>query len=107
MPNEVPKVGNALKAFFVNAPEQARAWIGAIQAMETASTLDPKTQQLVCLGIAAALGMEDGAAYHAQAAKMAGAARSEVISAIMAALPATGQGVLEVLPIALEAFDAE
>ncbi|MGV9014014.1 MAG: carboxymuconolactone decarboxylase family protein [Flavobacteriales bacterium] len=106
MPNEAPKIGNALKVFFVNAPEQAQAWIGAIHAMDKASTLDAKTQQLVCLGIAAALVMEDGVAPHAQGAKKAGADRSGVISTIMAALPAAGQGFLEVLPKTLEAFDA-
>lgn len=106
MANEGQKVGNALGMFFSNAPEQAQAWLGAIGAMEKASALDPKTQQLVCLGITAALEMKDGAAYHSLAAKKAGADRKEIISAIMAALPAAGQGVLEVLPSALDAFDA-
>lgn len=92
--------------FCNHAAEQAQTWLTAIGAMEKASAFDPKTQQLVCLGITAALEMRDVAAYHSLAARKAGADRKEIISAIMTALPAAGQGVLEVLPQALEAFDA-
>lgn len=99
-----PKAGEALMTFFREAPEQAQAWLAAIRNMEGASALDPKTHQLVCVGICAALQMKDGAFFHAQAAKAAGASKAEVISAILAALPAAGQGVVEVLPNAVGVF---
>ncbi|MBS1944579.1 MAG: carboxymuconolactone decarboxylase family protein [Bacteroidetes bacterium] len=90
--------------FFREAPEQAQAWLASIRNMEGASAMDPKTHQLVCIGICAALQMKDGASFHAQAAKAAGASKAEVISAILAALPAAGQGVVDVLPIAIRVF---
>ena len=40
-------------------------------------------------------------------AKHAGASRDEVISALLVALPAAGNGVTQSLPAAIEAYDAE
>jgi hypothetical protein len=43
---------------------------------------------------------------HVQLAKEAGASREEVISAVLVGLPAAGQGVMQVLPVAIATYDA-
>jgi alkylhydroperoxidase/carboxymuconolactone decarboxylase family protein YurZ len=70
-----------------------------------ASALDEKTRTLAYLAILAALRLESGMPFHVAHAKEVGASRNEVISAILVGLPAAGNAVTQVLPVALRAYD--
>jgi AhpD family alkylhydroperoxidase len=101
-----PTVSNAFQTFLVNAPIHAQAWMAAVQGLDNASALDKKTEELSYLAVLAALRLESGVPFHTQLAKQKGATREEVISAILVGLPAAGNGVTQVLPAALAAYDA-
>jgi alkylhydroperoxidase/carboxymuconolactone decarboxylase family protein YurZ len=94
-------------AFFQQAPKHSAAWMGAVEGLDEASALDKKTEELAYIAVLAALRMESGVPFHVASAKAAGATREEVISAILIGLPAAGQCVVQSLPAALSAFDAE
>jgi len=106
MNNQQPAVSNAFQTFMEEAPKHAQAWMAAVQGLDNASALGKKTEELAYLAVLAALRLESGVPFHTQLAKQAGASREEVISAILIGLPAAGNGVTQVLPIALEAYDA-
>jgi AhpD family alkylhydroperoxidase len=106
MENQKPSVSNAFQTFLDNAPKHAQAWMGAVQALDGASALDKKTEELAYLAVLAALRLESGVPFHTQQAKQKGASREEVISAILVGLPAAGNAVTQVLPAALTAYDA-
>lgn len=71
------------------------------------SALDEKTQALAYLSVLSATRLESGIPFHVKMAKMHGATREEVISAVLVGLPAVGNVVTAALPVALEAFDEE
>ncbi len=106
MAHDRSPVSNAFQAFMSEAPQHAQAWGGMVQGLAKASALDAKTSALAYLAVLAALRMESGVPFHVQMAKKAGATRQEVISAILVGLPAAGHVVTQVLPAALEAYDA-
>jgi alkylhydroperoxidase/carboxymuconolactone decarboxylase family protein YurZ len=101
-----PAVSNAFQAFLTNAPQHARAWMTAVQELDKASALDPKTEELAYLAVLAALRLESGVPFHVQMARQKGASRDEVISAILVGLPAAGNCVTQVLPVALAAYES-
>ncbi len=105
MTNQKPSISNAFQLFMSEAPQQAQAWMTAVQGLDSASALDKKTEELAYLAVLAALRMESGIPFHVQSAKQAGASREEVISAILVGLPAAGHSVTQVLPAALAAYD--
>jgi AhpD family alkylhydroperoxidase len=80
--------------------------MAAVQALDGASALDKRTEELALLAVLAALRLESGVPFHTQQAKQKGASREEVISAILVGLPAAGNAVTQVLPAALAAYDA-
>lgn len=100
-------VSSAFQVFMKEAPEHAKAWGGAVQALSAASALDKKTAALAYLSALAALDLRSGVPFHAIAAKESGASREEVISAVLIGLPAAGHGVTRSLPAALEAYDSK
>ncbi len=100
-------VSTSFQAFLKEAPGHAQAWMSAVRGLDQASALDKKTEELAYLAVLAAMRMESGVPFHAKSAKQAGATREEIISAILVGLPAAGQVVIQVLPAALAAFDAE
>jgi alkylhydroperoxidase/carboxymuconolactone decarboxylase family protein YurZ len=100
------KVSNAFQRFLTDAPEHARAWMGAVQGLDNASVLDKKTEELAYLAVLASQRLISGIPFHVGMAKAAGASREEVISAVLIGLPAVGNTVIEALPVALEAYDA-
>jgi alkylhydroperoxidase/carboxymuconolactone decarboxylase family protein YurZ len=100
------KVSNAFQAFLSEAPEHARAWMGAVQGLDAASALDKKTEELAYLAVMASQRLLSGIPFHVGQAKTAGASREEVISAVLVGLPAVGNTVIEALPVALAAYDA-
>jgi AhpD family alkylhydroperoxidase len=99
------KISNAFLTFMNEAPQHAQAWGAMVQALDKASALDKKTEELAYLAVLAALRMESGIPFHVQTARAAGASRNEVISAILVGLPAAGHGVTQCLPAALAAYD--
>ncbi|MBK1665474.1 carboxymuconolactone decarboxylase [Rhodospirillum rubrum] len=98
-------VSKAFERFFAEAPGHAKAWMAAVQGLDQASGLDKKTEELAYLGVLAAARLPSGIAFHVQSAKAAGASREEIIGAVLIGLPAVGAGVIEALPIALDAYD--
>jgi len=101
-----PTISDAFQLFLKEAPGHAKAWMGAVKALDQASPLDPKTGHLAYLAVLAALGLESGVAFHADLARKAGASRDEVIGAVLIGLPAAGNQVVKSLPGALSVFDA-
>ncbi|NUO79076.1 carboxymuconolactone decarboxylase family protein [candidate division KSB1 bacterium] len=101
------KMSNAFQIFMKEAPGHAQAWMAAAQGLEKASALDEKTSELAYLAVLAAMRLESGLAFHIHMAKEAGASRAEVISAILVGLPAAGNVVVQALPAALAAYDAD
>jgi alkylhydroperoxidase/carboxymuconolactone decarboxylase family protein YurZ len=100
-------ISNAFQTFLSEAPQHAQAWGTMVQGLASASALDDKTRELTYLAVLAALRNESGIPFHVSSAKQAGASRDEVISAILIGLPAAGHVVTQVLPVAVEAYDAE
>jgi alkylhydroperoxidase/carboxymuconolactone decarboxylase family protein YurZ len=107
MSDTVTGISNAFQTFLQEAPGHSGAWMQAVQGLDEASALDKKTEELAYLAVLAALRMESGVPFHVRSAKQAGATRAEVISALLVGLPAAGQAVVQVLPSALAAYDAE
>jgi len=98
-------ISKAFQLFGSEAPEQASAWMQAIQGLSEASALDEKTHALAYISVLAALRLESGIPYHVMHAKKIGASREEIISAILVGLPAAGNQVTSSLPAALQIYD--
>ena len=105
MSDAMPKMSRAFNTFMTEAPEHAQAWMQAVRALDSASALDKKTEELVHLALLAALHLESGIPFHVGLAKQAGASRAEVISALLVGLPLVGQSITQALPAALAAYD--
>lgn len=102
-----PSVSNAFQTFMKEAPEYQRVWMDTVRKLTLASKLDSKTGELAYIAVLAALRLEGGLPFHVKHAKSLGASREEIISAVLVGLPATGNVVIQALPIALNAFDSE
>ena len=98
-------ISNAFQVFMKEAPAHQSAWLDAVEKLGAASTLDAKTETLVYIGILAAARLDSGLPFHVSKAKEHGATRDEVISAVLAGLPAVGNVVIQALPVALQAYD--
>jgi len=97
---------NPLEIFEKEAPEVARAFDQLIDALKQTTGLDPKTKQLVYIGIKSALGDSKAISYHVVMAKTLGATREEIRDTILITLTVCGlNGVANCLPAALAAFD--
>ena len=107
MSNGQSSMSRAFQTFLERAPKQAGVWMTAVQALGEASALDKKTSALAYLAVLAALRLDSGVPFHVKLAKLAGASRDEVISALLVGLPAAGNGITQSLPAAIEAYDAE
>ena len=107
MTDQAPLISEAFLAFQREAPAHAHAWGRTVQDLSQAGALDDKTRALAYLAVLAALRLETGVPFHAQAARQAGATRDEVIDAVLVGLPAAGHGVTQALPAALAAYDAQ
>jgi alkylhydroperoxidase/carboxymuconolactone decarboxylase family protein YurZ len=107
MTDEQSLISDAFRALLSEAPEHAQAWGTMVQALGTASKLDPKTAALAYLAVLAARRVVSGIPFHVRAAKELGASREEVIHAILLGLPLAGNVVTQSLPPAIAAYDAE
>ena len=94
------------KLFMMETPAHSRAWMAAVDGLDSACALEGKTKRLAYLAVLAALKFTDGLPFHATLAKDAGATREEVASAILLGLPAAGNVVVHPLPAAMAVFDA-
>jgi alkylhydroperoxidase/carboxymuconolactone decarboxylase family protein YurZ len=81
--------------------------MSAVQALGEASALDQKTSALAYLAVLAALRLDSGVPFHVKLAKQAGASWDEVVSALLVGLPAAWSGIMQSLPAAIEAYDAD
>lgn len=106
MSPQMPGVSSAFQTFLTEAPTHAQVWMAAVHGLDGASALDKKTEALAYLAVLAAMRLDSGVPFHVQLARQAGASRNEVISAILIGLPAAGNGVTQVLPAAMAAYDA-
>ncbi len=97
----------AFSIFMQEAPAHAAAWTLMAQALDQASALDKKTEELAYLAVLAATGNTSGVPFHVLSAKTHGASREEVLSAVLIGLPAAGAVVIGALQVALEAFDGQ
>ncbi|MBT3065843.1 carboxymuconolactone decarboxylase family protein [Rhodoferax sp. U11-2br] len=100
-------ISKAFSVFLQEAPAQAQAWMQMAQALDEASALDKKTEELAYIAVLAATGNTSGVPFHVLSAKSQGASRQEVLSAVLLGLPAAGATVIGALPIALEAYDGQ
>ncbi|MDX3978450.1 carboxymuconolactone decarboxylase family protein [Shinella sp.] len=98
-------ISDAFQVFIKEAPAYQEAWLGAVKELGSASKLDAKTEALVYIGILSATRLDSGIPFHVSKAKKHGATRDEVVSAILAGLPAVGNVVIQSLPVALQAYD--
>ena len=105
MATTTPNVSSAFQTFLDEAPAHAKAWMTAVEELGHASALDAKTSSLAYLAVLAAMRLESGIPLHVALAKRAGATRAEVLSAVLVGLPAAGNAVTQVLPVALGAYD--
>jgi len=103
--NNLSGVSNSFMMFAQEAPEHHKAWMEAVQSLDTACALDKKTEALAYLAVIAAARLEGGIPFHVQQAKRAGASRNEIISAVLVGLPAVGNAVVASLPAAVQAYD--
>ncbi len=102
---DMSRTSASFQRFMTDAPAHKAAWFQAVQGLGAASTLDAKTQSLIYIVILAALRLESGLAFHVMEAKVRGASRDDIISAVLTGLPAAGNGVISALGPALDAFD--
>lgn len=87
------------------APEVMKAFSSIAQAALKPGALDPKTKELVALGISVAIRCEPCIGFHAEAAVKQGASREELLEAIGTAIyMGTGPSVMYAAA-ALEAYD--
>jgi alkylhydroperoxidase/carboxymuconolactone decarboxylase family protein YurZ len=100
-------ISKAFSVFLQEAPAQAQAWVQMAQALDEASALDKKTEELAYIAVLAATGNTSGVPFHVLSAKSQGASRQEVLSAVLLGLPAAGATVIGALPVALEAYDGQ
>jgi alkylhydroperoxidase/carboxymuconolactone decarboxylase family protein YurZ len=97
---------NPLDTFQKEAPEVAKAFDGLIEALKNTTGLDPKTKQLVYIGIKSAMGDTTAIYFHVTMAKKLGATREEIKDTILITLSVCGlKGVASCLPAALEVYD--
>lgn len=100
-------ISNAFQMFIKEAPEQSKIWMETVQGLDCVSALDKKTEELAYIAVLAVLRLESGIAFHVKHAKSLGATREEIISTVLVGLPAAGSGVIQSLPVALNAYDNE
>jgi alkylhydroperoxidase/carboxymuconolactone decarboxylase family protein YurZ len=97
---------NPLDIFQKEAPAVAKAFDGLIDALKNTSGLDPKTKQLVYIGIKSSMGDITAMYFHVQMAKELVATREKIKDTILITLSVCGlKGVASCLPAALEIYD--
>lgn len=100
------KEKNPFEVFKNEAPEVFEGFNGLIQSLMNTKGLDPKTKQLIYIGMKAAQGDATAVHFHVPMAKQAGASRDEIKETILLTLTVCGlKGVNSCLADALEIYD--
>ena len=103
-PQKIKELSAQLRNLRTGAPEVMKAFSGIAQAALSSKALEPKTKELIALGIAVAVRCDDCVAFHAKAAVDQGASRDEVLETLgMAIYMGAGPSVMYASH-ALEAF---
>lgn len=74
---------NPLEVFKNESPEVSDAFNGLIETLKNTNGLDPKTKQLIYLGIKASMGDTQAVYYHVPMAKKLGATGEEIKDTIL------------------------
>lgn len=99
---------NSYAAFEREAPEVFKGFNGLVESLMDTKALDPKTKQLIYLGIKVAQGDQTAVMFHVPMAKQLGATRDEIKETILLTLTVCGlKGVNTCLVQALEIYDSE
>jgi AhpD family alkylhydroperoxidase len=99
---------NPYEIFQNECPEVAARFNDLIEAQKGLKGLDPKSKQLINIAIQTANRNPRGVQMHAMMAKTEGAAREEVIGAVVLNLHHSGFAtVLDCLPAAIRGFEGE
>jgi alkylhydroperoxidase/carboxymuconolactone decarboxylase family protein YurZ len=104
--SDTSMVSNAFKTFMKEAPAYQKIWMETAQQLDSVSKLDKKTGELAYIAVLAAARLEGGLPFHVLHAKSLGATRDEIIGAVLVGLPAVGNVVIQVLPVAINAYDS-
>jgi alkylhydroperoxidase/carboxymuconolactone decarboxylase family protein YurZ len=103
--NNDPKTSQIFMSFAKNAPEHQKRWMEIAVKLSDVSKLGKKTDELAYIAALAALRLENSIPFHVKHAKMLGASRDEIISAVLIGLPAAENAVIQSIPIAVKAYD--
>lgn len=99
---------NPYDIFQKECPEVAARFNDLIEAQKALKGLDAKTKQLINIAIQTANRNPRGVQMHARIAKNEGAAREEIIAAVVLNLHHSGfANVLECLPAAIDGFEGK
>jgi alkylhydroperoxidase/carboxymuconolactone decarboxylase family protein YurZ len=97
---------NPMDVLQKEAPEVAATFDQFIESLIRLKGLDPKTKQLVYIGIKSAQGETTAVQFHVPMAKKLGATREEIRDTILVTLSTSGlNGVVSCLPMALRVYD--
>ena len=98
---------NPFQIFQDEFPELAGRFNDLVDAQRSLKGMDPKTKQLVNIGIQTANHNPLGVKMHTQMAKSMGASRDEILGAVVMNLHLSGLStVLDCLPSALEGLES-
>jgi AhpD family alkylhydroperoxidase len=93
--------------FFLECPELASKFNELVEVQRENKGLDQKTKQLINIAIQTSNRNPMGVKFHAMMAKMEGAERKEVLSAVNMNLHLSGLStVLECLPSAIDGYES-
>lgn len=97
---------NPYQFYQEEAPEAAAAFDGLIKSLAMPNGLDPKTMQLIYIGIKASQGDAGAVCAHVPMAKQLGASKEEIKNTILLTLTVCGvSGVLACLQPALQVYE--
>lgn len=97
---------NPYQYYREEAPEAADAFDHLIQSLTMPNGLEPKTMQLIYIGIKASQGDSGAVCAHVPMAKQFGATKEEIKNTILITLTACGvSGVLSCLQPALQVYE--
>ena len=99
---------NPYELFQKECPEVAASFNDLIEAQKALKGFDAKFKQLINIAIQTANHNPEGVRMHAMMAKNEGAAREEIVSAVVLNLHHSGiASVLECLPAAINGFEGK
>lgn len=104
-PQITRELSGAIKQVRLSSPEVMKAFSAMAAAATAPGTLDPRTKELIALGIAVAIRCDGCIGFHAEAAVKQGATREELMETMGMALYMGAGPSLMYAAQAVEAFD--